>query len=57
MSQDHYEVYDKAGLILEGYFWDIKEIKEILKTYEWLKGNEVHIIDTTENEIAAIFTI
>lgn len=57
MLKTHLEAYDNAGLILEGYFYELNEFINILKTYKWLKGKEIHIVDTTENEIAAIITL
>lgn len=57
MSKFHYEVHDEAGLILEGYFWDVDEVMEKLKTHSWLKGKQVQIINASENEIAKIITL
>lgn len=57
MSKCYYEAYDNVGLILEGYFWDVDEIIETLKTYTWMKGKEVQIINTTENELEKIITL
>lgn len=57
MSKYHYEAYDNAGLILEGYFWDVDDVKETLQKYKWLKGKEIQIINTSENTLAALITL
>lgn len=57
MSKYQYEAYDNAGLILEGYFWDVDDVKETLQKYKWLKGKEIQIINTSENTLAALITL
>lgn len=48
------EVYDEAGLILDGEFENISEAIDIIRDYKWMKGKVVDVIDVENNKTSEV---